>query len=114
MMQILKKSKTIMAALLLIFQLLVPLTQVKAVDNQVTDQLTFYQKDQPLSGKDVADKLKVKAGDTAVLSLKRKDKDQASKVKVALPELFAFEKDDTIKANQELLDKGSEDLKKLD
>lgn len=33
MMQILKKSKTIMAALLLIFQLLVPLTQVKAVDN---------------------------------------------------------------------------------
>ena len=114
MMQILKKSKTIMAALLLIFQLLVPLTQVKAVDNQVTDQLTFYQKDQPLSGKDVEDKLKVKAGDTAVLSLKRKDKDQASKVKVALPELFAFEKDDTIKANQELLDKGSEDLKKLD
>ena len=114
MMQILKKSKTIMAALLLIFQLLVPLTQVKAVDNQVTDQLTFYQKDQPLSGKDVADKLKLKAGDTAVLSLKRKDKDQASKVKVALPEFFVFEKDDTIKANQELLDKGSEDLKKLD
>lgn len=113
MMQILKKSKTIIAALLLIFQLLVPLTQVKAVDNQVTDQLTFYQKDQPLSGKDVADKLKVKAGDTAVLSLKRKDKDQASKVKVALPEFFVFEKDDTIKANQELLDKGSEDLKKL-
>ncbi|CCK83659.1 Cna protein B-type domain protein [Lactobacillus equicursoris 66c] len=114
MMQILKKSKTIMAALLLIFQLLVPLTQVKAVDNQVTDQLIFYQKDQPLSGKDVEDKLKVKVGDTAVLSLKRKDKDQASKVKVALPELFAFEKDDTIKANQELLDKGSKDLKKLD
>ncbi|MDD6386419.1 MAG: LPXTG cell wall anchor domain-containing protein, partial [Lactobacillus equicursoris] len=114
MMQILKKAKTIIAALLLIFQLLVPLTQVKAVDNQVTDQLTFYQKDQPLSGKDVADKLKLKAGDTAVLSLKRKDKDQASKVKVALPEFFVFEKDDTIKANQELLDKGSEDLKKLD
>lgn len=114
MMQILKKAKTIIAALLLIFQLLVPLTQVKAVDNQVTDQLTFYQKDQPLSGKDVADKLKLKAGDTAVLSLKRKDKNQASKVKVALPEFFVFEKDDTIKANQELLDKGSEDLKKLD
>ncbi|MGN1407353.1 SpaA isopeptide-forming pilin-related protein [Lactobacillus sp.] len=114
MMQILKKSKTIMAALLLIFQLLVPLTQVKAADSQVTDQLTFYQEDKQLSGKDVKDQLKVKAGETTVLTLKRKEKDQASDVKIALPVLFAFEKEDTVKANKEVLDKGEDDLKKLD
>lgn len=40
--------------------------------------------------------------------------DQDLDAKVVLPELFAYEKDQTVKANQVLLAMGSEEEKKLD
>lgn len=111
MMQIMKKSRALLLAAVLILQLiLLPLAEVsRAAASEVSDQLVFMQKDKELTGKDKNDPLSLKLSGQETVTLKRSKNEADLEVKVSLPDLVDLDKTATDKANKELkVDKAEE------
>ena len=111
MMRIMKKSRVLLLAAVLILQLvLFPLAESgQAAASEISDQLVFMQKDKELTGKDKNEPLSLKLSGQETLTLKRTKNEADLEVKVSLPDLVALDKTATDKANkEEKVDKAEE------
>lgn len=116
MMQIMKKSRALLLAAVLILQLiLLPLAEVgRASAGEVSDQLVFTQGQKELTGKDKNEPLNLKLGGQETLMLKRTKDEADLEVKISLPDLVDLDKTATDKANKELkIDKAEEAVKEV-
>ncbi|MFR0539954.1 prealbumin-like fold domain-containing protein [Lactobacillus delbrueckii] len=111
MMRIMKKSRALLLAAVLILQLvLFPLAESgQAAASEISDQLVFMQKDKELTGKDKNEPLSLKLSGQETLTLKRTKNEADLEVKVSLPDLVALDKTATDKVNkEEKVDKAEE------
>ena len=116
MMRIMKKSRALLLAAVLILQLvLFPLAESgQAAASEISDQLVFMQKDKELTGKDKNDPLSLKLSGQETLTLKLTKNEADLEVKVSLPDLVDLDKTATDKANKELkIDKAEEAVKEV-
>ena len=116
MMRIMKKSRALLLAAVLILQLVpFPLAESgQASASEISDQLVFMQKDKELTGKDKNDPLSLKLSGQETLKLKRTKNEADLEVKVSLPDLVDLDKTATDKANKELkIDKAEEAVKEV-